>query len=104
MKFLLLLSLLLSTSVFSRTNQKEVGSPPNAASRGTAENEGISDNPAGDTPSERRELRTRSQSMGGAPNVGAGSGTGTGAGSTIGNEQGEGTVTAGSTSGEAAED
>lgn len=104
MKFLLLFTLILSPMVFSQANQKDVGSPPNAASKGTAENEGISDNPAGDRPSENRELRRRSESMGGAPNVGAGTGTGTGAGSTVGNELDEGTVTAGATSGEAAEE
>lgn len=104
MKFLLLFTLIFSPLTFSQSHKKDVGSPPNAASKGTAENEGISDNPAGNRPSESRELRRRSESMGGAPNVGVGTGTGTGAGSTVGNELGEGTVTAGATSGEAVEE
>jgi hypothetical protein len=35
---------------------------------------------------ERKKQRSRSESMGGAPNLGAGMGTGTGAGSTVGPE------------------
>lgn len=51
-------------------------------------NEALEDAPGSDsaTPEEQEERRIRSQSMGGAPNVGTGVSTGTGAGSTVGNK------------------
>jgi hypothetical protein len=79
--------LLMSTVCFAQSTQnKKVGSPPNAVSRGQSENSGISESPAGVTQEEVQEQRERSQSMGGAPNAGAGTATHTGAGSTVGHK------------------
>lgn len=91
MKFFIVMSFLTS-ALFAENirkqemENKKVGSPPNAVSRGQSESAGISDSPSGTSPKEAQEYRTRSESMGGAPNAGGGMGTGTGAGSTVGQE------------------
>lgn len=91
MKFFILMSFL-SSALFAETSQnttsekKKISSPPNAVSRGQSESAGISESPTGTTRQEAQEYRTRSESMGGAPNAGGGMGTGTGAGSTVGQE------------------
>lgn len=84
--FLIIATAVSAQSTDKKMNKKDVGSPPNAVSRGQSESSGISESPSGVTPDEKEVQRTRNESMGGAPNVGAGMGTGTGAGSTIGNE------------------
>lgn len=100
---LLIVAMLVTTLSYAETYKPS--SPPNAVSRGQSENSGISESPAGGLEEEREEVRSRSESMGGAPNAGGGMGTGTGAGSTVGQDVGdEGTLTAGSTSGEQAEE
>lgn len=102
--FLILIQSLFVFAEATREKNTSVGAPPNAVSRGQSESSGISDSPTGTTNEEAKRYRTRAESMGGAPNVGGGMGTGTGAGSTVGHETGEGTLTSGATSGEAAEE
>lgn len=99
MKILIGLIFLSSVSFAQSTQNQQVGTPPNAASRGQSENSVISESPAGLTQEEVQEQRERAESMGGAPNAGAGTGTGTGAGSTVGHKLGRGNLTAGAVEG-----
>lgn len=99
MKYLICLMLLTTVSYAQSSQNKKVGSPPNAVSRGQSENSGISESPAGVTHEEIQEQRARSESMGGAPNAGAGTATQTGAGSTVGKELDEGNLTSGASEG-----
>ncbi|MFP5385531.1 MAG: hypothetical protein ACLGHN_05590 [Bacteriovoracia bacterium] len=104
MKYSLITAILLFTvNLNAQTEIPEdakIGAPPNARSGGADASGGISDSPQGTTKRQAEEYRERAGSMGGAPNVGGGMGTGTGAGSTVGPDIEEGTITAGSTSGE----
>lgn len=93
MKLLLSFALLLSMSAFAQVEQKkDLGSPSNAVSRGSADNAGISNGPIGPNKEEAKKLKSRNESMGGAPNAGVGTGTGTGAGSTVGNKVKQGST------------
>ena len=79
-------SILLMNLAMAAEQKPDVGSPTNAVSRGKTGTNEISDSPTGTTKQEQKAMRSRNESMGGAPNVGAGMGTGTGAGSTVGNK------------------
>ena len=98
--FIIFLNFTFAHAVTKNTQSQDYGAPPNAVSRGQSENAGIGDSPTGTTKEEAKKMRSRSESMGGAPNAGVGTGTGTGSGSTVGKEVGTGTVTAGSTTGQ----